>query len=38
MVTPRELGQNLARARRFQPLSPAELTRVRQTGLQLARQ
>lgn len=37
MVTPRELRQNLVRARRFQPLSADDMRRLQSAGMQLAR-
>ena len=38
MATPRELEQNVERARRFQPLSGGEVRRLRDAGRQMARQ
>ncbi len=38
MATPRELDQNLSRARKFQPLSMAEGRRLQDAGARLARQ
>ena len=38
MATPWELEQNLQRARGFQPLSPAEIRRLQETGAPMARQ
>jgi uncharacterized protein len=37
MVTPRELRQNLLRAKRFQPLSADDMRRLQSAGMQLAR-